>query len=136
VRSFKRVVFLMSVFIIICAVPVMGQFSSKHGLMLFGGLSIPAGKFGKTDEEGAGAAKKGWVAGGDYLVSLIPSVGIVVSGRYVHNPMDEQVVKDGFGSTTGMSATVGSFTGILPMPGVQVYMPTTIGIYVNAQAGT
>jgi hypothetical protein len=134
-RSFKRIVFLTSIFIVIVAVPMMGQFSSKNGLTLFGGLSIPVGKFSKTDEEGAGAAKKGWVAGGEYLVSLIPSVGIVLSGRYMHNPMDEQVVKNEIGSATGMSYTVGSFTGILPMAGVQVYMPTTIGIYVNAQAG-
>lgn len=134
-RSFKRIVFLIPVLIVIFTVPMMGQFSSKNGLLLFGGLSIPTGKFSKTDEDGAGAAKKGWVAGGEYLVSLIPSVGIVLSGRYMNNSFDEQIVKNEIGSLTGVNYSVGSYTGILPMAGVQVYMPTTIGIYVNAQAG-
>lgn len=133
--SFKRVVFLIPVIIVLFTVPMMGQFSSKSGLLLFGGLSIPSGKFSKTDGEGAGVAKKGWVVGGEYLVSLIPSVGIVLSGRYLNNPLDEQVMKNEVGSGTGLNYDVGSYTGILPMAGVQVYVPTTIGIYVNAQAG-
>lgn len=131
----KRVGFLIPIFVIIFTVPMMGQFTSKSGLLLFGGLTIPSGKFSKTDGEDAGAAKKGWVAGGEYLVSIIPSVGIVLSGRYMHNPFDESVVKNEIGGTAGLNYTVGSYTGILPMAGVQVYMPTTIGIYVNAQAG-
>jgi hypothetical protein len=53
----------------------------------------------------------------------------------MNNPFDESLVKNEIGSTSGVSYTVGSYTGILPMAGVQVYMPTTIGIYVNAQAG-
>ena len=131
----KRVSFLALILMIIFTVPMMGQFTSKSGLLLFGGLTIPSGKFSKTDGEDAGAAKKGWVAGGEYLVSLIPSVGIVLSGRYMNNPFDEEVVKAEMGGITGLSSKVGSYTGILPMAGVQVYMPTTIGIYVNAQAG-
>jgi hypothetical protein len=134
-RSVKRLAFLIPILVLVFTVPMMGQFTSKNGLLLFGGLSIPAGKFGKTDGDGAGAAKKGWVAGGEYLVSLIPSVGIVLSGRYMNSPFDEEVVKNEIGGAAGINYSIGKYTGILPMAGVQVYMPTSIGIYVNAQAG-
>lgn len=131
----NTLLFFVSALLIICILPLKSQSFSKGGVTLFGGLSIPAGKFAKTDEEGAGAAKKGWLAGGQYTLPLALGVGIVVSGRYMQNPFDEEIVRNEIGHAQGVSYSVGSYTGILPMAGVELSMPTSIGIFVNGQVG-
>ena len=103
--------------------------------MLFGGLSLPNGEFGKTDGENAGFAKQGFFGGAEIMFSLMPSVGIVLDGRYMINKLNEEELLKQFGSTKGVSVSVGSYTGILPMGGLRLYTTGPIGLFVDAQAG-
>ena len=104
--------------------------------MLFGGLALPAGEFGKTDgSDDAGYAKTGYFGGAEIMFSLAPSVGIVLDGRYIINKINEEEVLKQIGVPSGSSVSFGSWTGILPMGGIRLYTTEPIGLFVDAQAG-
>ena len=110
--------------------------TTRGGLMLFGGLGLPNGAFGKTDgSDEAGYAKQGFFGGAEIMFSLAPSVGIVLDGRYMINKLNEEEILKQAGSPSGASVSFGSWTGILPMGGLRLYTTGPIGIFVDAQAG-
>jgi hypothetical protein len=109
--------------------------TSRGGFMLFGGLAMPNGEFGKTDGDNAGFAKTGYFGGAEIMFSLAPSIGIVLDGRYIINKYDDSQIAKAIGSFSGVSYTVGSYTGILPMGGIRLYTTSSIGLFVDAQAG-
>jgi hypothetical protein len=108
---------------------------TRGGLMLFGGLALPNGDFGKTEGEGAGFAKMGFFGGAEIMFSLAPSIGIVLDGRYIVNKLNEDELMKQIGSTSGGTVSFGQYTGILPMGGLRFYTTGPIGIFVDAQAG-
>ncbi|MCX6143689.1 MAG: hypothetical protein NTZ35_10735 [Ignavibacteriales bacterium] len=109
--------------------------TTRGGVMLFGGLALPAGEFGKTDGDNAGFAKKGFFGGAEIMFSVAPSIGIVLDGRYIINKYDDSQIAALVGSYPGISYTVGSYTGILPMGGIRLYTTGPIGLFVDGQAG-
>jgi hypothetical protein len=109
--------------------------TSRGGFMLFGGLAMPNGEFGKTDGDNAGFAKSGYFGGAEIMFSLAPSIGIVLDGRYIINKYDDSQIAKAIGTFSGVSYTVGSYTGILPMGGIRLYTTGPIGLFVDAQAG-
>jgi len=109
--------------------------TSRGGLMLFGGLGLPNGAFGKTEGEDAGYAKQGYFGGAEIMFSLAPGVGIVLDGRYMINKLNEEEILKQVGGGSNVSVSLGSFTGILPMAGLRLYLPAPLSIFVDAQAG-
>jgi hypothetical protein len=109
--------------------------TSRGGFMLFGGLAMPNGDFGKTDGDNAGFAKTGYFGGAEIMFSLAPSIGIILDGRYIINKYDDSQIAKALGTFSGISYTVGSYTGILPMGGIRLYTTSSIGLFVDAQAG-
>jgi hypothetical protein len=109
--------------------------TTRGGLMLFGGLALPNGEFGKTDGDNAGFAKKGFFGGAEIMFSVAPSIAIVLDGRYIINKYDDSQIAAMVGSYPGISYTVGSYTGILPMGGLRLYTMGSLGLFVDAQAG-
>ena len=109
--------------------------TTRGGLMLFGGLALPNGEFGKTDGDNAGFAKAGFFGGAEIMFSLAPSIGIVLDGRYIINKYDDSQIATAIGSYPGYSYSVGSYTGILPMGGIRLYTTGTLGLFVDGQAG-
>ena len=109
--------------------------TSRGGVMLFGGLSMPNGEFGKTDGDNAGFAKKGYFGGAEIMFSVAPSIGIVLDGRYIINKYDDSQFASSLASYPGLSYSVGSYTGILPMGGIRLYTTGAIGLFVDGQAG-
>jgi hypothetical protein len=107
----------------------------RGGFMLFGGLSMPNGEFGKTDGDNAGFAKTGYFGGAEIMFSVAPSIGIVLDGRYIMNKYDDSQIAKQLASYPGLSASVGSYTGILPMGGIRLYTTGPLGLFVDAQAG-
>ena len=107
----------------------------RGGFMLFGGLAMPNGEFGKTDGDNAGFAKTGYFGGAEIMFSLAPSIGIVLDGRYIMNKYDDSQIAKSIGSYPGFSYSVGSYTGILPMGGIRLYTTGPLGLFVDAQAG-
>jgi hypothetical protein len=109
--------------------------TTRGGFMLFGGLALPNGEFGKTDGDNAGFAKKGYFGGAEIMFSVAPSIGIVLDGRYIINKYDDSQIATMIGSYPGYTYSVGSYTGILPMGGIRLYTTGTLGLFVDAQAG-
>ena len=109
--------------------------TTRGGLMLFGGLGLPNGAFGKTEGEDAGYAKQGYFGGAEIMFSLAPGVGIVLDGRYMINKLNEDEILKQVGGGSNVSVSLGSFTGILPMAGLRLYLPAPLSIFVDAQAG-
>jgi hypothetical protein len=109
--------------------------TSRGGFMLFGGLALPGGEFGKTDGDNAGFAKTGYFGGAEIMFSVAPSIGIVLDGRYIINKFDDSQIVAAIGNYPGFTYDVGSYTGILPMGGVRFYTTGTLGLFVDAQAG-
>jgi len=109
--------------------------TTRGGLMLFGGLSMPNGAFGKTDGDDAGFAKQGYFGGAEIMFSLAPGIGIVLDGRYIINKYDDSQIAAALGKLSGISYTVGSYTGILPMGGIRLYTTGSLGLFVDGQAG-
>jgi len=109
--------------------------TARGGFMLFGGLALPAGEFGKTDGDNAGFAKKGFFGGAEIMFSVAPSVGIVLDGRYIMNKFDDSQIVSAIGNTPGFTHDVGSYIGILPMGGIRLYTTGPIGLFVDGQAG-
>jgi hypothetical protein len=108
--------------------------TTRGGVMLFGGLALPNGAFGKTDgSDEAGYAKQGFFGGAEIMFSLAPSIGIVVDGRYIINKLNEEELMKGVPS--GATVSVGQYTNILPMAGIRLYTTGPIGLFVDAQAG-
>jgi len=107
--------------------------TTRGGLMLFGGLALPNGEFGKTDGDKAGFAKSGFFGGAEIMFSLAPSIGIVLDGRYMINKLNEDELMKGSGPS--ITASFGQWTGILPMGGIRLYTTGPIGLFVDAQAG-
>jgi hypothetical protein len=105
------------------------------GLMLFGGIGLPNGAFGKTEGDDAGFAKTGYFGGAEIMFSLAPSIAIVLDGRYLIHKYDDSEIAKAIGNLSGISYTVGSYTGILPMGGIRLYTTSAIGLFVDAQAG-
>jgi len=101
--------------------------------MLFGGIGLPNGEFGKTDGDNPGFAKQGFFGGAEIMFSLAPSIGIVLDGRYIINKLNEDELLKGSGPS--MTASFGQWTGILPMGGIRLYTTGSIGLFVDAQAG-
>ena len=124
---------LVVVLFVALSTPAVGQ--NRGGLMLFGGLTLPTGDFGKTDGNEAGFAKQGFFGGAEVMFSLMPGLGVVVDGRYMFNKLNEEEILKQVGGGPGVSTSLGSYTGILPMAGVRLYMSSPIGIFVDAQAG-
>jgi hypothetical protein len=110
--------------------------TTRGGFMLFGGLAMPNGAFGKTDgSDEAGYAKQGFFGGAEIMFSVAPSIGIVLDGRYIMNKFDDSQIVSAIGSTPGFTHDVGSYTGILPMGGIRLYTTGPFGLFVDAQAG-
>ena len=105
----------------------------RGGFMLFGGLAMPNGEFGKTDGDNAGFAKTGYFGGAEIMFSLAPSIGIVIDGRYIINKLNEEEMTKSVPS--GATVSVGQYTNILPMAGIRLYTTGPIGLFVDAQAG-
>ena len=120
------------------SLPAAGQEAAtkKGGLMLFGGLGLPNGAFAKA-EGGAddGYAKSGWFGGAELLLSPSAGFGIVINGRYMQNPVDGDQFKKQLGVVSGLNVTAGSYTGIHPMAGLELYTTGSLGLFVNATAG-
>jgi hypothetical protein len=136
--SILVVVLLVALTSVLTAQSGMTQSSgtSRGGFMLFGGLGLPSGAFGKTDgSDEAGYAKLGFFGGAEIMFSLAPSVGIVLDGRYMINKLNEEEVLKQIGAPSGTSVSFGSWTGILPMGGIRLYTTGPIGLFVDAQAG-
>lgn len=133
---FKRLSILVLILLVGMTMPLSAQLGGSHGgLMLFGGISLPAGAFGKTDGDDAGYAKKGWFGGAEYMFSLIPGIAVVVDGRYLQHKFDDSQILSQVGNLPGVSVSVGSYTGILPMAGIRLYTASPLGIFIDAQAG-
>jgi hypothetical protein len=109
--------------------------TTRGGFMLFGGLAMPNGEFGKTDGDNAGFAKQGYFGGAEIMFSLASGIGIVLDGRYIINKYDDSQIAAMIGKYPGFSYDVGSYTGILPMGGIRLYTTGTLGLFVDAQAG-
>ena len=110
--------------------------TTRGGFMLFGGLALPNGEFGKTDGDNAGFAKQGYFGGAEIMFSVAPSIGIVLDGRYMINKLNEdEIMKQVNPSHLNMSTSFGSYTGILPMGGLRLYTTGALGLFVDAQAG-
>jgi hypothetical protein len=109
--------------------------TSRGGLMLFGGLGLPNGDFGKTDGDAAGYAKQGYFGGAELMFSVAPGFGIVLDGRYLIHKYDDSQLATSLSKISGISYSVGSYTGILPMGGIRLYTTSSVGLFVDAQAG-
>jgi hypothetical protein len=98
----------------------------------FGG-GFPVGEFGSTTEANGGAAKAGFVFGGEldyhlkYISSWITSVAVAFNGLD-RNPIE---------TATGLSADVGSWVTIWPMTGIRLSSPTggNTSLYFQGQIG-
>ncbi len=133
---FRYLPILVLILLVGMTMPLSAQLGGSHGgLMLFGGIGLPAGAFGKTEGDDAGYAKKGWFGGAEYMFSLIPGIAVVVDGRYLQHKYDDSQIMSRIGNLPGVSMSVGSYTGILPMAGIRLYSASPLGIFIDAQAG-
>lgn len=81
---------------------------------LFGGGAMPVGSFAKTDDSEAGLAKFGFVAGAEYANISSGGIYFAIGGSFVMNNVDEEAALRMFGSTSGMTADIGSWKMIVP----------------------
>lgn len=107
--------------------------TKRGGVMLFGGLGLPNGAFGKTDGDDAGFAKSGFFGGAEIMFSLASGIGIVLDGRYMINKLNEEEMTKALPS--GATVSVGQYTNILPMGGIRLYTTGPIGLFADAQVG-
>jgi hypothetical protein len=87
------------------------------GLVLFGGVSIPAGDLAATAGTKAGAAKTGFAVGADGSVALAPAVAWMSSVNLSINSLDLSSTLQGF----GVSADAGSWTLVWALTGLKVF---------------
>ena len=130
---FPTLTVLVVVLFVALTIPAAAQ--TRSGLMLFGGMALPNGEFGKTEGAEAGFAKMGFFGGAEIMFSLTPGVGIVIDGRYSVNKLNEEEILKTIGGGSNVSTSFGSYTGILPMGGLRLYLPSPVAVFVDAQAG-
>jgi hypothetical protein len=114
------------------------QSSNTHGgFMLFGGIGLPSGDFAKADVDFKGSAKQGYFGGAEIMVSVAPSIAIILNVKYLIHKYDDSEIAKQIASypLPGLSYTVGSYTAILPMAGIRLYTMSSIGLFVDGEAG-
>ncbi|MCI0707184.1 MAG: outer membrane beta-barrel protein [Ignavibacteriae bacterium] len=130
-----RVLSRIAVVLVVCAV-VGGQASAQLpsvSLSLTGGLALPMGDFGSTENNiESGFASTGWNAGANVDISVIPMFTVVASFTYASNSVSEDIM-----GGAQYSGDLGSWTTMWPMVGLKYSLGVgpIATIYFTGQGG-
>lgn len=91
------------------------------------GGALPIGPFAKTEDQDAGLAKFGFVAGAEYAHISSGGIYLAIGGSFIMNSVDEEAALRMAGGFSGMEADISSWKMIVPTISVG-FGSTTSGV--------
>lgn len=120
----------------------VAQPERRSGFFSFiAGGALPIGPFAKTEDQDAGLAKFGFVAGAEYAHISSGGIYFAIGGSFIMNSVDEDAALRMVGGFSGMEADISSWQMIVPTisvgfgstsPGVRFFFAGDFGYAFSA----